>query len=136
MMQGLMHVLISENLYDRSFVQHHTVGFGELWDSVRKMTPEKVAEITEIPADAIRTVAREFAFNAPAAFVHSGRRTNWYGDALQRIRAIHILNALVGNFKMPGGVVNFDKFVLKNRRPHTPIRPMKRASTAVTLFPG
>jgi len=113
MMQGLMHVLISENLYDRSFVQHHTVGFGELWDSVRKMTPEKVAEITEIPADAIRTVAREFAFNAPAAFVHSGRRTNWYGDALQRIRAIHILNALVGNFKMPGGVVNFDKFVLK-----------------------
>jgi len=113
MMQGLMHVLISENLYDRSFVQQHTVGFGELWDSVRKMTPEKVAEITEIPAEAIRTVAREFAFNAPAALVHSGRRTNWYGDALQRIRAIHILNALVGNFKMPGGVIDYEKFSLK-----------------------
>ncbi len=112
MMQGLMHVLISENLYDKAFVEAHTVGFGELWDSVKDMTPEKVSAITDIPADAIRTVAREYAFHAPAALVHSGRRTNWYGDALQRIRAIHILNALVGNFKMPGGVVAFQKFPL------------------------
>ncbi|NTV17550.1 MAG: molybdopterin-dependent oxidoreductase [Chlorobiaceae bacterium] len=112
MMQGLMHVLISEEIYDKAFVEAHTVGFGELWDSVREMTPEKVSAITDIPADAIRNVAREFAFHAPAALVHSGRRTNWYGDALQRLRAILILNALVGNFKMPGGVVAFEKFPL------------------------
>jgi len=112
MMQALMHVLISENLYDKAFVEQHTVGFSELWDEVREMTPEKAAAITDISADAIRTVAREYAFHAPAAFVHSGRRTNWYGDAMQRIRAIHILNALVGNFKMPGGVVAFQKFPL------------------------
>lgn len=112
MMQALMHVLITENLYDKAFVEQHTVGFGELWESVREMTPEKAAEITDIPAEAIRTVAREYAFYAPAALVHSGRRTNWYGDALQRIRAILILNALVGNFKMPGGVVAYEKFPL------------------------
>lgn len=112
MMQAMMHVLISENLYDKAFVAEHTVGFGELWESVRDMTPEKAATITDVPAEAIRTVAREFAFYAPAAFVHTGRRTNWYGDAMQRIRAIHILNALVGNFKMPGGVVAFEKFPL------------------------
>ncbi len=112
MIQGLMHVLISEEIYDKAFVEAHTVGFGELWESVREMTPEKVSAITDISADAIRTVAREFAFHAPAAFVHSGRRTNWYGDALQRLRAILILNALVGNFKMPGGVVAFKKFPL------------------------
>lgn len=112
MMQALMHVLISENLYDKEFVEQHTVGFGELWDEVREMTPEKAAAITDIPAESIRTVAREYAFHAPAAFVHTGRRTNWYGDALQRIRAIHILNALVGNFKMPGGVVAYEKFPL------------------------
>jgi thiosulfate reductase/polysulfide reductase chain A len=112
MMQALMNVLISENLYDKKFVEEHTVGFDELWEEVKEMTPEKAATITDISADSIRTVAREFAFHAPAALVHTGRRTNWYGDALQRIRAIQILNALIGNFKMPGGVVAFEKFPL------------------------
>ncbi|MBN1278545.1 MAG: molybdopterin-dependent oxidoreductase [Chlorobiaceae bacterium] len=136
MMQGLMHVLISENLYDKAFVEAHTVGFDELRDSVKDMTPEKVTEITDIPADAIRTVAREYAFHAPAAFVHSGRRTNWYGDALQRIRAIHILNALVGNFWMRGGVVKFEKFPLV-KPPATHEHPAyeKEAYSKYPFFP-
>jgi len=122
MMQAMMHVLITENLYDKAFVEEHTVGFDELWKEVKEMTPEKGAVITDISADAIRTVAREFAFHAPAAFVHSGRRTNWYGDALQRNRAILILNALVGNFKMPGGVVEFQTFPIP-QPPHTHEHP-------------
>ncbi|ANT65899.1 MULTISPECIES: molybdopterin-containing oxidoreductase family protein [Prosthecochloris] len=110
MMQALMHVLISENLYDKEFVEENTVGFNELWDEVREMTPEKAATITDIPADDIRDIARNFARYAPAAAVHPGRRTQWYADGTQRVRAIAILNALVGNYKMPGGVVKYQKY--------------------------
>lgn len=118
MMQAIMHVMISEERYDREFVDRYTVGLNELWEEVRGMTPEKAAEITDIPADDIRTIAREFASYAPNAAVHPGRRTNWYADGTQRVRAIAILNALAGNYKMPGGVVKFDTFDLPKPEAH------------------
>ncbi|MBF0587238.1 molybdopterin-dependent oxidoreductase [Prosthecochloris sp. N3] len=117
MMQAMMNVLITENLYDKQFVEENTVGFDELWAEVREMTPEKAAEITDIPAEDIRDVARRFASFAPSAAVHPGRRTQWYADGTQRVRCIAILNALVGNYKMPGGVVKYEKYKLP-KAPH------------------
>lgn len=118
MMQALMNVLISEELYDKKFVAENTVGFDELWAEVQHMTPEKAATITDIPADEIREIARTFASYAPAAAVHPGRRTQWYADGTQRVRAIAILNALTGNYKMPGGVVKYEKFKLPKPEAH------------------
>ena len=117
MMQAMMNVLITENLYDKEFVDQNTVGFDELWAEVREMTPEKAAEITDIPAEDIREVTCRFASYAPSAAVHPGRRTQWYADGTQRVRCIAILNALVGNYKMPGGVVKYEKYKLP-KAPH------------------
>ena len=118
MMQAIMNVLISEDLYDKQFVAENTVGFDELWAEVQQMTPEKAAEITDIAADDIREIARNYASHAPAAAVHPGRRTQWYADGTQRVRAIAILNALVGNYKMPGGVVHYEKYKMPKAAHH------------------
>ncbi|ASQ91793.1 formate dehydrogenase [Prosthecochloris sp. GSB1] len=118
MMQALMNVLITENLYDKQFVAENTVGFDELRAEVERMTPEKAAEITDIPAEDIREIARNFARYAPAAAVHPGRRTQWYADGAQRSRAIAILNALAGNYKMPGGMVKYEKYKIPKGAPH------------------
>ncbi|WP_244147984.1 MULTISPECIES: molybdopterin-dependent oxidoreductase [Prosthecochloris] len=118
MMQAIMNVLISEDLYDKQFVAENTVGFDELWAEVQQMTPEKAAEITDISADDIREIARNYASHAPAAAVHPGRRTQWYADGTQRVRAIAILNALVGNYKMPGGVVKYEKYKVPKAAHH------------------
>lgn len=118
MMQAIMNVLISEDLYDKQFVAENTVGFDELWAEVQQMTPEKAAEITDISADDIREIARNYASHAPAAAVHPGRRTQWYADGTQRVRAIAILNALVGNYKMPGGVVHYEKYKMPKAAHH------------------
>ena len=118
MMQAIMNVLISEDLYDKQFVAENTVGFDELWAEVQQMTPEKAAEITDISADDIREIARNYANYAPAAAVHPGRRTQWYADGTQRVRAIAILNALVGNYKMPGGVVKYEKYKVPKAAHH------------------
>lgn len=118
MMQALMNVIITENLYDRQFVAENTVGFDELRREVEQMTPEKAAAITDIPAEDIREIARNYAQNAPAAAVHPGRRTQWYADGTQRVRAIAILNALVGNYKMPGGIVKYEKYKMPKPPAH------------------
>ncbi len=39
----------------------------------------------------------------PAVCVHPGRRAAWYGDDVQRGRAVAILNAMLGSYGRPGG---------------------------------
>ncbi len=40
---------------------------------------------------------------SPAVIIHPGRHVTWYGDDTQRIRAIAILNALLGSWGRRGG---------------------------------
>ena len=95
---ALLNVIIGEGLYNRSFVSQYTVGFDELANSVGTYTPEWAAGITEIPADTIRRIAREFAAAAPYALAHNGWRTSNFINSFQTERAITILNALAGNW--------------------------------------
>ena len=62
---AMLNVIIGESLYNGSFVSQYTVGFDEVAASVSQYTPEWAAGITEIPADTIRRIAREFAAAAP-----------------------------------------------------------------------
>lgn len=98
-----MHVLIGEGLYDRDYIARYATGLEELTAHVRDFTPEWAAGNTGISADTIRETAREMARNAPATIVHPGRHVTWYGDDTQRLRAIAILNALLGSWGRKGG---------------------------------
>jgi thiosulfate reductase/polysulfide reductase chain A len=95
---AMLNVIIGEALYNNSFVSAHTVGFDEVASSIRQYTPEWAAGITEIPADTIRRVAREFGAAGPHALAHNGWRTSNFVNSFQTQRAIAILNALVGNW--------------------------------------
>jgi thiosulfate reductase / polysulfide reductase chain A len=95
---ALLNVIITEGLYDSSFVNQYTVGFPDLASSIVQFTPEWAAGITEIRADTIRRIAREFAAAAPYALAHNGWRTSNFVNSFQTERAIAILNALVGNW--------------------------------------
>ncbi len=103
---ALLHVIVSEGLYNREFVQRNTVGFDELQAEVARVTPEWAASITGIPAETIRRIARDFAAAAPHAMAHPGWRTSNFVNSFQTERAIAILNALIGNWEQPGGLVN------------------------------
>ena len=97
------HVLVNEGIYNRAFVEKYATGFDEFKAAIQEMTPEWAEKITEIPAELIRTVAREMAAAQPSVIVHPGRHVTWYGDDAQRSRAIAILNALVGSWGAKGG---------------------------------
>jgi assimilatory nitrate reductase catalytic subunit len=57
---GLLHVMIEENLVDQDFIDNHTTGFEELKELVKKYTPSHVSEITGVSVDKIVTAARIF----------------------------------------------------------------------------
>lgn len=50
LLNGLLRLLIVEGHVDRSFVEKHTVGYDKLADTVKDYTPERVEEITGVPA--------------------------------------------------------------------------------------
>jgi thiosulfate reductase/polysulfide reductase chain A len=95
---ALLNVIISKNLYNRSFVEKNTLGFDELKKEVGKYTPEWAAPLTGIPAETITRIAHEFTEAAPHALAHNGWRTSNFVNSFHTQRAITILNALVGNW--------------------------------------
>jgi anaerobic selenocysteine-containing dehydrogenase len=99
---GMMNVIIAEELFDKDYVEKYTLGFDKLKARVAEFTPERVEEITGIPAADIRKLAREYATTQPAA-IRQGvaiERSPGGGDA---IRAITCLPALVGAWRHVGG---------------------------------
>lgn len=61
LLNGLMHVIISEGLYDRDYVENRTEGFEDLWEVVQDYPPEKVAEICGVDVEDLKEAARLYA---------------------------------------------------------------------------
>jgi len=99
---GMINVVITEGLYDKEFVAGWCHGFEELRAHVQTFTPEKVAEITWLPADVIREAARLYASTKPAVLHHRiGVEHNI--NSTQSSRAFAILISLTGNLDVRGG---------------------------------
>jgi thiosulfate reductase/polysulfide reductase chain A len=114
-----MHVLIRERLIDRDFIEKWTVGFEKLAAHVARFTPEWAARITDLPADRIRKTARALGRERPHALIVPGRHVVWYGNDTQRMRAVYIVNALLGAYGRPGGLY-FNTPPYLEEYPHPP----------------
>lgn len=99
---GAIHVLIAEDLYDHEFVENWTHGFAELRDYVRQFTPERVQEITWVPAHKVRELARAMA-RARGCSVLTYTGLEYSNSGVQAIRAMFTLQALAGHLDVPGG---------------------------------
>jgi len=99
---AMMHVIISENLYDAEYVGQATHGFDELRARVQEYPPERVAGWTGISAADIRTLAREYATTSPAAIrVNYGVQRSQNGGSA--MRAITMLPCITGAWQQRGG---------------------------------
>lgn len=98
-----IHEIIYNDWYDKSYIEKNAYGFDQLKEHVRDFTPEWAYGITTIDPEQIRRTAKEMSNASPAVIVHPGRHVTWYGDDTQRIRAIAILNALLGSYGRRGG---------------------------------
>ncbi|MBU0994393.1 MAG: molybdopterin-dependent oxidoreductase [Proteobacteria bacterium] len=99
---AMIHVVISENLVDREFINNYTTGFNRLSQHVEKFTPEWAEPITRVPADDIRAAARTYATTKPAC-IQWGNGLDQSACNFQTARSVMILRALTGNLDVPGG---------------------------------
>ena len=111
---GMMNVIINENLYDKEFVENYTVGFDKLVELVKKYPPEKVEEITWVPAETVKETARLYSTTKPAAIVW-GNALEQGENAFSNMRGISILRAIVGNLNIPGGDLILPMVPVMNR---------------------
>lgn len=101
---GMLQVIISEGLYDKEFVDLWCYGFDELAERVSSYTPEKVEEITWVPAEKVIEAARAFA-QADSAIVQWGVAVDMTKETLPAGQAISALFEITGNVDNPGGMI-------------------------------
>ncbi len=100
---AMIHVIITEELADCEFVKQYVVGCEQMPTEFKKYTPEWAEEITGVPADKTRQIAREFAAAGANALAHPGWRSSNFVNSFQTERAIATLNAITGNVLTSGG---------------------------------
>jgi formate dehydrogenase alpha subunit len=102
---GLINVIISEGLADEAYIAERTEGYEELKALVAEYTPEKVAEISGIPADGLREVARTYATHRPSAILYAMGITQ-HITGVDNVKSTANLAMLCGNMGVAGGGVN------------------------------
>ena len=105
LINGMMHVIIKENLHDEKYVTGRTVGFDELKATVEKYTPEYVEGITGIPREQIMEAARLFA-SAKAASILYAMGITQHTTGTDNVKSLANLSMLCGNLGIEGGGVN------------------------------
>jgi thiosulfate reductase/polysulfide reductase chain A len=104
---SIIHVMVSQGLYDKKFVSEKTIGFQQLEEEISSSTPAWAEKICEIPAKTIIRIAREMAQARPRALLHVGYHAAFgsqYLNSFQTVRALAIANALLGNINREGGI--------------------------------
>ena len=102
---GLVHVIIEEKLWDAEYVKQRTEGFAELEAAVAEYTPERVEQISGIPADDLRRAARAYA-QAPKAMILYAMGITQHTSGTDNVKALANLAMLCGNIGIEGGGVN------------------------------
>ncbi len=99
---AMINTIVTEGLYDKEFVDNWCYGFDKLAERAKEYSPEKVAEITWIPADRIREVARIYATNKPAVIL-TQMGMEQLPNCIEALHARYILPAITGNLDVRGG---------------------------------
>ncbi len=99
---GLMHILFSEGLADEAWLEANTIGWRDLRERAADYPPERVAAITNVPAETIIALARRYGTTKPALLKFNDG-VQRHGNGGQTARALACLPAVVGQFGVRGG---------------------------------
>ncbi len=108
LLNAFLHEILANGLYDKQYVEAHTVGFEELRQTVAECAPEWAAEICGVEARRIREAARilgesERLLSTALQGVYQSHQAT---AAACQINNIHLLRGMIGR---PGcGVLQFN----------------------------
>lgn len=105
LLNALAHVIIREGLVNADFVQARTEGYAAFAASVGDWTPERVAQITGVPAADIEHAARLYA-QAQSGAIFWAMGITQHTTGTDNVKALSNLALLTGHIGRPGTGLN------------------------------
>lgn len=105
LLNGIMHVLIKENLYDKEFVESRCTGFEAFEKVVAQYPPEEAARISGVSEEMIIETARVLSSIKPAMVCYTLGITE-HTCGKNNVMTVANLQMLLGNLGMKFGGVN------------------------------
>ncbi|MHB9075352.1 MAG: formate dehydrogenase subunit alpha [Desulfobaccales bacterium] len=102
---GLMHIIITENLYDQDYVERCCTGFEALKAKVMEYPPERVAPIVGISVEMLKDVAHRLASVKPLMLIYTLGITE-HTCGVNNVMSTANLQMLLGNVGFECGGVN------------------------------
>lgn len=124
---GMARLILDEGLIDKDFIDTKVHGFECFCDLLKDYPLKKVAEITEVPEDIIRSLSVRYAANKPSSLM-IGYGVQRYQNSAAAVRAIDALAAITGNIGIKGGGANYSCAFIKTARPDLSCKENKKYS--------
>ena len=105
LLNGLMHVIIRDELYAKDFVEKNVNNFEKLKETVAKYTPEYVSDLTGVSPELIEDAARAYAKGPNSAIFYTMGITQ-HVTGTNNVRTVANLSLLCGMLGRPGTGVN------------------------------
>ncbi len=105
LLNAMMYTIITEQLYDHEFVAARTENFEELKAAVANYSPEQVERYVGVPAEAIKSVAREYAQAESAVILYTMGITQ-HANGTNNVLSVANLALLCGHVGKPNSGVN------------------------------
>ena len=102
---GMMHVILKENLHDCKYIESRTTGFEDYKKCIEKYNPKYVSGITGIPENDLCDAARIYGMANPASILYAMGITQ-HTTGTDNVKSLANLSMLCGNVGVAGGGVN------------------------------
>ena len=96
LVNGLANIIISEDLYDKDFVEKRTEGYDQLKEAVKAFTPAYVAEVTGVPEPDLTAAARTYAAAEKGVIISSAASDSGEADLVLALANLALLTGNLG----------------------------------------
>jgi anaerobic selenocysteine-containing dehydrogenase len=101
---GMMHVLFTQELEDRDYLERYTLGHEELRRRACEWNPARTSKVTGLPEEVIVSLGERYG-RARAAFIRVNYGLQRHAGGGMAVRTIACLPAITGHWRRAGGGV-------------------------------
>lgn len=104
-MYGMLHIIFAKGWEDKKFIKDRTFGIDAIRKEAAKWTPDRVADVTGVPAEKLMQITKVYAKSTPGTLVWCmGLTQHTIGSSNTRLAPI--VQLCLGNMGVEGGGTN------------------------------
>jgi len=104
-MYGMLHIIFKNGWHNEKFINDRVYGLEDVMEEAKKWTPEKVEDVTGIPAAQLIQVTTLYAKTSPGTLIWAMGLTQ-HNNGSSNTRMAPILQLALGNMGVEGGGTN------------------------------